>query len=528
MKHRHFIPAMVLILLASLLISGVSAAEPESKALLVSADGAYPTIQSAIDHIDTQEDKEGWTITVSAGAYDRFTVLGGLNGLTVQAAENETVTVRVCDNSAPPVKVGGAFPDTAGVSIRNAVGVTLKGLTFEMGGQTAPWYAAAVSNYSETNQRGDDFTVTGCKFMGTAPNIGVFVNTGTTKFKVTDSLFVGMKEAVGMYGDGTLMGEAMVTGNTFADCSFAIHGYYGGTGEAGVLTFAHNVVTGGDTCCKIVIQDQLNTGAIRADVRDNRLTNAIVGLVNLREEGETVSPVMDSNEFKENSFYVEAVEPGTFSFYTSFRAPDGLGYWSLTGKEDFDVDWGKNPDGSTAKIEELIAAANAAGSHELNITGVDEENLIKTFTWFKDGIYWVSIKELYIPVEKQWADSDNKDGLRPESVTLHLLADGVDTGETLVLSAENGWQGIFTGIPEEEGFVYTVTEEEVPGYTAAVTGSAADGYVVTNTHTIAPPPPPVDVNPPTGDGSRMLLAAAAAILTLGAALALEKKRNTVG
>ena len=65
-----------------------------------------------------------------------------------------------------------------------------------------------------------------------------------------------------------------------------------------------------------------------------------------------------------------------------------LGYWALTGKEDFDVDWGKNPDGSTAYIQQMIDEANRNGSNRLALTGIDPENLVKTFTWFKDGIYW--------------------------------------------------------------------------------------------------------------------------------------------
>lgn len=156
-----------------------------------------------------------------------------------------------------------------------------------------------------------------------------------------------------------------------------------------------NTVTGTESLrCKIVIQDQTNTGALKADVKNNTLTNAIVGLVNLRESGETVSPVLDSNTFGDGSFYVEAVEPGTIDFYTSYQVPENSqGYWKLTGVDDLDVDWGKNPDGSTAYATEKIIEANRTGSHTLNFTGIDENNLIKTFTWFKDAIYWVTPDE---------------------------------------------------------------------------------------------------------------------------------------
>ena len=381
--------------------------EEPSKELTVGKDTLYPTIQEAVNHIALQEDKTGWTITVQAGSYDRFTVLNGLDGLTVRAAEGAAVTIKVCSGGQSPAEVSGAYPDTAGVSIREADGVTLGGLTFDMGTQSDPWVSAAVSNYTESSKKGNGIIVTGCAFLGYGSNVGVFINTGTTRFQVTGCSFSGMKEAVSMYGDGTLVQEAAVTGNTFTACSFALHGYYGGTGEAGTLTFADNTVTGGDTYCKIVIQDQNNTGALKADIHGNTLTNAIVGLVNLREDGENVSEVLTDNTFCDNSFYVEAVEPGTIDFYTSYQAPaNGEGYWKLTGKEDFEVDWGKNPDGSAARIEELVQDANAAGSRTLNITGIDENNLIKTFTWFKDGLYWVTGEQPKPIVPPELPDSE--------------------------------------------------------------------------------------------------------------------------
>ena len=45
-----------------------------------------------------------------------------------------------------------------------------------------------------------------------------------------------------------------------------------------------------------------------------------------------------------------------------------------------------------------------------------------------------------VAVEKVWDDEDDQDGLRPESVTVKLLADGEDTGLTLTLSEKNGWK----------------------------------------------------------------------------------------
>ncbi len=97
-----------------------------------------------------------------------------------------------------------------------------------------------------------------------------------------------------------------------------------------------------------------------------------------------------------------------------------------------------------------------------------------------------------VPVEKRWSGDVEAD--RPGSVTINLLADGQQTDKSVELTAENGWKGTFTDLPkyvtvdgEKTEIVYTVVEVEVPGYTPSMSGSAAEGYVVTNTKDTPPP-----------------------------------------
>ena len=90
-----------------------------------------------------------------------------------------------------------------------------------------------------------------------------------------------------------------------------------------------------------------------------------------------------------------------------------------------------------------------------------------------------------IPVTKSWQDNNDQDGLRPQSVTVKLLADGKDTGKTLILSEGNGWSGTFTGLDEYaagEKIAYTVEEVAVNGYDTAITGDASNGFTITNAH----------------------------------------------
>ena len=84
-------------------------------------------------------------------------------------------------------------------------------------------------------------------------------------------------------------------------------------------------------------------------------------------------------------------------------------------------------------------------------------------------------------VTKVWEDEDDKDGLRPESVTIHLLADGTETDQA-TLDETGGWTHTFADLPKyKDGkeIVYTVTEDEVTGYETEI----KDG-TVTNRHTL--------------------------------------------
>ena len=93
-----------------------------------------------------------------------------------------------------------------------------------------------------------------------------------------------------------------------------------------------------------------------------------------------------------------------------------------------------------------------------------------------------------VTVKKVWDDADNQDGLRPTSITVRLLADGVDTGKTLTLDKNGSWQGSFTGLNEKNAagqtITYTVKEDPtIASYIPTITGNATSGYTITNSHT---------------------------------------------
>ena len=158
-------------------------------------------------------------------------------------------------------------------------------------------------------------------------------------------------------------------------------------------------------------------------------------------------------------------------------------------------------DGWKWKFENLDKYENGK---EINYTIAEEK--VEGYTTEVKGY---DVKNSYTPgktslqVTKAWEDKNDQDGKRPNSVTIKLLADGVETGKKLVLTKANNWTGSFTDLDEyKDGkkIVYTIKEEPVGnGYKSVITGNEKEGFVVTNVRT------PEQRIPKTGAGSNSAL-----------------------
>ena len=81
-----------------------------------------------------------------------------------------------------------------------------------------------------------------------------------------------------------------------------------------------------------------------------------------------------------------------------------------------------------------------------------------------------------VSVQKVWKDEEDKNGKRPASVDVYLLADGEKTGKYITLSKENGWEGSFKDLNlykywkdendkiQQELIQYTISEPLVEHY----------------------------------------------------------------
>ena len=130
-----------------------------------------------------------------------------------------------------------------------------------------------------------------------------------------------------------------------------------------------------------------------------------------------------------------------------------------------------------------------------------------------------------VNVKKLWV------GEKKPSVKVHLYADDVDTGKELTLNEANAWTASFANLRKYNGadeIKYTVKEERVSGYSTAITGDSANGYVITNTQDIPPQPPktpPTPKVPNTYDANDMALYAGILLLGTVVSFGLARKKN---
>ena len=129
-------------------------------------------------------------------------------------------------------------------------------------------------------------------------------------------------------------------------------------------------------------------------------------------------------------------------------------------------------DGSTdytySVVETAISCYDTTYS---DVTGSNEDGWAVTVTNTHE---YVTVD---VTVSKIWDDEDDADGIRPDSVTVELYADGEATGKTVTLSEENDWTATFEGLAaysydadcNASEISYSVAETEVEGYSSELT-----------------------------------------------------------
>lgn len=109
-------------------------------------------------------------------------------------------------------------------------------------------------------------------------------------------------------------------------------------------------------------------------------------------------------------------------------------------------------------------------------TEINETDIINSFTPGKTSV----------SVTKNWNDSNNRDGKRPNSIQVQLLADGEKHGVPVKLNIANNWTTTWSDLNQKangKDIIYTVEEVTVPGYTITIDDSDKGNILITNTYT---------------------------------------------
>lgn len=430
---KRFLSGFVaLIMVLSLLPTSVFAFEADNAAKTITVTDEADTvneIQEAINYINEQEDKTGWTINIESGTYNRFVVVNELDGLTIQAAEDADVTVKTLNGEAlEGFTFGGGAPDMGGIQLLHANDVTLRGLNIVVVDNAAnktSHMSAGISNHSQMIEFADNFTIEDCHFTGTNDMSGqgngnVAISIGSFEsFTITNCTFEGFEEAIRGQSDNANVSNAVIDGNQFINCNFAVHEYAGESDASsqGTYSFTNNTVTGTPELYNKAYFEDLYQDANRVEcngytivIENNTFTNAIVGLVNLEDNNGSYEDVYEdgaNNTFGDNTFVVSGSKvSGQIEMHANYVAPeDSNGYWKWTGKEN--LEGGGNPSDAAERVQEAIDKANAEGSKTLTF-GVDNpDDFLLTFTWFKDAVYWVSGDKTSYPGLEKWIVLEN-------------------------------------------------------------------------------------------------------------------------
>ena len=135
--------------------------------------------------------------------------------------------------------------------------------------------------------------------------------------------------------------------------------------------------------------------------------------------------------------------------------------------------------------------------YELTVTGGGTVSAVVVKDETATAAFTNTYRELRsISVTKEWyVDGNRAFAPAGASITVNLLANGADTGKSLVISESTGWAGTFEElyVNDENGepIAYSISEQSYLGWQSSVTGSADSGFVVINSTTTPPDTPDI-------------------------------------
>ena len=261
------------------------------------------------------------------------------------------------------------------------------------------------------------------------------------------------KELTLLPGEYTFHEEAAPTGYlAVTDITFRVNA----DGTVTVLDTNSNAVEYKDG--KLVITDQYDT-------TPKKVTFSKVNLGGEEIAGAQIQ-IFDEQQTKVEEWTSEAntskvidLKPGKYVFHEE-AAPNG--YLAVT-----DITFQVNYDGTVTVLD---TNSNAVEYKDGKLVITDQ--IVNTH----------QVAKTSVSGQKTWSDHDNQDGVRPDEITVNLLADG-EKVDSKTVTAKDGWKYEFNDLDKFKAgqeIKYTVEEAAVAGYETTY-----DGNNIVNTHQVA-------------------------------------------
>ena len=150
----------------------------------------------------------------------------------------------------------------------------------------------------------------------------------------------------------------------------------------------------------------------------------------------------------------------------------------LTADTDWKATFEKLAVNKNGKPINYTLQATKVEGYDLTTEGSGADGLVLKYTH--------KVKAVDVTATVKWADGENQDGIRPNTVNLQLKADGENVGDAIVVNANSNWTKTWSGLAEYKAgkkVTYTVEATGIRSeYKVEITGDAATGFTVTATH----------------------------------------------
>ncbi len=204
--------------------------------------------------------------------------------------------------------------------------------------------------------------------------------------------------------------------------------------------------------------------------------------------------ILASNDYGDHSgdptYDISATMLGGSPYHWNYDDGTEVPYSELTGTLDADAEESLSlyTDGTSDAAAEALATVLITGNTSATRGGgIGSNGTVNIGT---------ASETVDVTVSKLWEGDESTD--RPASIIIDLYrstegseADPVRISyETMTMDSDGSWPALtFADLPaadpDGKAYVYTVAEEALDGYAAAVTGSQEEGYTITNTKTVS-------------------------------------------